>query len=312
MVTLLFIPLVISMPYFLHVIIMIFFYAALAGSWNLIGGYGGQFSLGHAAFLGLGAYTSTLLFIYFGLSPWLGMFAAGGIAMAASILIGYPCFRLRGNFYCLATIAFVELLRVLFYYFRGTTGGAMGLFVPYIGNSPLDFQFNMKAPYYYVALALMLATVYVTYWIDRSKIGYYLKAIREDQDAAESVGINPTKYKLIANLVSAFLAGATGTFYVQYLRFVDPEIFSIHISIDICLIPIVGGAGTVLGPILGSTILVPMLEFTNAILGGGYSGVHLIIYGFLLIAVVLMRPSGILGFFEKKYEALLRLLSQKD
>ncbi len=303
------IPSMTSNSYILHLLIMILFYAVLSEAWNILGGLAGQFSLGHAAFFGLGAYTSTLLFISWKTSPWLGMFIGGGFAVICGLIIGFLCFRLRGPFFSLVTIAFAEVLRLLFLNWRSLTGGAVGLLVPLLRDSPINFQFVSRKPYYYVILITMLTLVYVTYKIRNSKIGLYFIAIREDEDATQSLGINIIRYKLIALAISVFFTAIAGTFYAQYILFLHPDsAMSLNFSVEMALPAIIGGMGTISGPVIGSFILTPVSEFVRAILGGGYAGVYLIIHGSILIVTVMLVPSGVTETIIRNFESGLKKL----
>ena len=286
-------PLAIESPFYLHVLVMILFYAGLSQAWNIIGGYGGQLSLGHAAFFGIGAYTSTLLFFGTGLSPWLGAIAGGVLAALTACAISYPCFRLRGPFFTLATIAFGEVIRILAIYFRDLTKGSVGLQIPF-RPSFSHFIFREKASYLYVALGFLVLTTGITWWIERAKLGHALVALREDEDAAEAVGINTHWTKLTAAMVSAFLTALGGTFYAQFVLFIEPySVFSGDISTQLALVAIIGGIGTVSGPIVGSFIVTPISEFARAWLGGSFRGLHFLVYGLVLIGVVILLPRGI-------------------
>lgn len=287
-------PLLIRGPFYSHILIMIFLHAAAAASWNLIGGYAGQLSLGHAAFYGIGAYTSTLLFVQWGISPWLGMLVGGGVAAVVAGLVSFPCFKLRGPFFTLATIAFGEVVRILAIYFRGLTRGAIGITIPFRPGIE-NLMFHGKMAYCYFALVIMLAIFLVSYAIEKSRLGYYLVALREDEDAAQALGVNTTLCKLIAMMFSAFFTAICGTFAAQYVLFIEPiSEFSIDRSVLFALISIIGGIGTAAGPIIGSFILTPLQEFLRAWLGGQYQGLHIFIYGCILIAVVMLLPEGVI------------------
>ena len=280
--------------YGLTIFILIFFYAYLGQSWNLLSGYGGQISLGHAAFVGLGAYTSTYLAQRYALSPWLGMFLGGGTAAGLGLIVGYLGFRfgLRGFYFILLTVVFAEICRLIVLHIE-PLGGALGLFITFTGD-PWQLQFSDNRAYYYIALGLMLGATGIAAAVERSRLGAYLLAIREDEVAAEAVGVNAFRTKLAASVLSAFLTGIGGTFYANYFFSIQPNsAFGIPLSVEIMLRPIIGGTGTLLGPILGSFILSPLAEFTRAYFAqAGWAGVHLIVYGLLLIVVVLFLPSG--------------------
>ena len=285
--------------YFVHVLIMILFYGYLGTSWNILGGYAGQFSFGHAAFFGIGAYTSTLAFVNWQISPWIGMVFGGLLGMLLGLLIGSLCFHygLRGPYFALATLAFAELLRLISLNLD-LTGKAMGILIPLKGNAPLSFQHESKIFYYFVILLMFIGVLGVARWIDRGKVGDYLAAIREDEDSAEAIGVNTFAYKLLGILISGFLTALGGTFYAQYFLYIDPPVtFGVGTSIEIFLRPIVGGMGTVYGPIVGALVLGPLGEVTRGILGG-YHGVHLMIYGAILVSVIIFLPNGICGWLS--------------
>jgi branched-chain amino acid transport system permease protein len=299
-------------PFYEDLILMIFFWGTLAAAWNLVGGFAGQISLGHTAFFGIGAYTSTLLWLKFGLSPWFGMFAGAGLAILVAIGIGVPCFRLRSHFFALATIAFGEVLRHVASFWRGLTEGGVGLLIPFkpeIGN----FMFRSKIPYAYIALGLMLLIILVSYIIRNSRFGFYLISLREDQDAAETLGVNTSRYKLFALIISVFFTAISGTFYAQYLLFIDPDtVFSLPFSIELALLTIIGGLGTVIGPIIGSFILTPLDVLLRGYLGGISAGLNFIVYGIVLIVAVIYFPHGAAGWLRTWYEPLLRRLPGSD
>jgi branched-chain amino acid transport system permease protein len=298
------IPLFVRNNFYIHNLIMIFFWATLTASWNIIGGIAGQISLGHAAFFGIGAYTSTILYLKMGISPWIGLLCGGFLAMAVASGISYPCFRLRGPFFTLATIAFGEVVSILASYFRELTGGAVGLLIPFKPGF-WNLMFREKIWYYYIMLVLLLLVIFITYKIATSKMGYYLLSLREDEEAARAIGINTAKYKLYAVMVSAFFAGVAGVFYAQYILFIEPRtVFSAELSTQFALMSIIGGLGTVVGPILGAFILTPLGEFLRAWLGGSYSGLHIAIYGVILIVVVLMMPEGVVVWGNDKVRRL--------
>jgi branched-chain amino acid transport system permease protein len=295
-VALLALPLVVSSPFAIDIFIRVLLFAFIGVAWNLIGGYAKQLSLGHAAYFGLGAYTSTILQIRFGVSPWIGILAGGVIAMLASLPIGAVCFRLRGPYFAIATIATAQVLMLLFLKFRDFAWGAEGTTLPNLGNAPLMMQFSAKAPYYYIALALLAIGLAVTHRIERSWMGYYLVALGEDEDAAEAVGVNVLRIKRDIYLISAFLTALAGTFYIQYIYFIDPNTaFSFNVSVEAALVSIVGGIGTLWGPVVGTVLLEATSALLQSWLGSGLGGVQLTVYSLILIAVILWRPTGLLG-----------------
>ncbi len=287
---------------------MILFYAAASSAWNLVGGYAGQLSLGHAAFFGIGAYTSTLLYLNFDISPWLGLLIGGALAMIFAIGISYPCFRLRGPFFALSTIAFAEVMRILSLHFRDITKGGVGLVIPFKPGLA-NFLFRDKAIYAFIAYAFLLLMIGVALLIERSRAGYYLAALRDDEDAAEATGVNTSPYKLVVMMISAFFTAVAGTFYAQYLAFIDPDIvFSLHFSIQLAMLSIIGGMGTIIGPILGSFILTPLDAFLRGWLGGLYAGLGFIVYGLILIFVVIYLPDGIIKWLRQSLFPLMEKL----
>lgn len=285
--------------YFLHILIMCCFYAYLSQSWNILSGYAGQFSFGHAAFFGIGAYTSSLLFVNWGVSPWLGMFIGGIMSMFAGLFIGYLCFRygMKGTYFGMTMLAFAEVLR-LFTINNEFLRGSLGILIP-LGESILNFQFIERLPYYYIILIMMLAITYITYKIENAHIGLYFVAIRENEEAAASLGVNVTIYKLIALAISSFSAALGGTFYAQYMYYIDPFlVFGISTTVDMILPSIIGGVGTVLGPIIGAFTLTPLSEVTRMTLGR-YKGIHLMAYGAILVIMISFAPEGELGLIKK-------------
>jgi branched-chain amino acid transport system permease protein len=289
--------------YAVSIFTLIFFYGFLGQSWNIVGGYAGQLSAGHAAFVGVGAYTSAVLSMQFGITPWLGMLVGGVLAAALGGVIGYLGFRfgLRGFYFVLLTVAFAEVCRIVTSNTEAL-GGALGLYITFTGN-PRQFQFQDPRAHYYIALALMLLATAVAWLVERRRFGIYLGAIREDETAAAALGVNIFREKLLAMVLSSFLTGLGGTFYAFYLLSLQPgAVFGIPLSVEIVLRPIVGGAGTLLGPIIGSFILTPLGEVSRHYFGqGGYHGAHLIVYGALLIAVVLFLPQGAYPFLARLF-----------
>jgi branched-chain amino acid transport system permease protein len=293
--------------YAITVLIFIFFYAYLGQAWNIIGGFAGQLSAGHAAFVGVGGYVAALLSMHTGLTPWIGMWIGGSLAAALGAVIGYLGFRfgLRGFYFVLLTVAFAEICRVVALNVDAV-GGALGLYITFTGN-PRQFQFQDNRVYYYIALVLMLGATALVWTLERHRLGAYLTAIRQDEGACEALGVDTFSCKMLAMVLSSFLSGVGGTFYAFYLFSLQPNaVFGIPLSVEIIIRPIVGGAGTVLGPILGSFILSPLAEMSRTYFAqGGWSGVHLIVYGVLLIAVVLFLPQG-------AYPALARLARRRS
>jgi branched-chain amino acid transport system permease protein len=280
--------------YAVTLLTLIFFYGFLGQAWNIVGGYAGQLSAGHAAFVGIGGYTAALLSVEKGITPWIGMFVGGALAAVLGLIVGFLGFRfgLRGFYFVLLTVAFAEICRIVASNVDAI-GGALGYYITFTGN-PRQFQFQDTRVYYYVALAMMVAATALVAWLERRRAGVYLAAIREDEAACEALGVDTFRYKMLAMVLSSFLTGVGGTFYAFYLFSLQPNtVFGIPLSVEIIIRPIVGGAGTVLGPILGSFILSPLAELARHYFAqGGWHGAHLIAYGVLLIAVVLFLPEG--------------------
>jgi branched-chain amino acid transport system permease protein len=288
--------------YALTIFVLIFFYASLAQAWNILGGYAGQLSAGHAAFVGIGGYTSALLFER-GVTPWIGMFVGAILAAALGAVIGYLGFRfgLRGFYFVLLTVAFAEICRILASNVEAV-GGAIGLYITFTGD-PRHFQFRDPRAYYYIALGFMLVATGVAALLERRRPGIYLTAIREDETACEAVGVDTFRYKMLAMVVSSFLTGLAGTFYAfQNFSLQPGAVFGIPLSVEILIRPIIGGAGTLLGPILGSFILTPLAELSRQFFGqSGLHGAHLIVYGLLLVAVVLFLPQGAYPYLRRLF-----------
>ena len=280
---------------------LVFIWGAFAGAWNIIGGYTGMVSLGHNAFFGIGAYTSTLLMLHFGLTPWLGMFVGGILACIVGILLGIICFRLRSHYFALATLAFGQVTSIIAMNWRSLTNGAEGLAMP-IKPSLYHMAFESKLSYLYIGLALLIIVLAISYLIENSKLGYYLTAFKENEEAARALGVKTGKVRLIAMAISSFLAAVMGTFYAQYLVYIDPSaVVRIQISVQVALFAIVGGLGTVLGPAIGALIFIPITIALRAVLGTAMPGLHMIIYGVILILVLLYMPKGIYGTLVQKF-----------
>jgi len=298
-------PIMVKSSFAVDIFIRILLFSFIGTAWNLMGGYAKQLSLGHAAYFGLGAYTSTILQINHDVSPWIGMVAGGVVAMLASLPIGWLCFRLRGPYFTIATIATAQALMLIFLKFRDFAWGAEGTTIPNFGSEPLMTQFLMmqfatKASYYYLVLGLLVVGLLVTWLIERSWIGYYLVAIGEDEDAAEAIGVNAPRMKRDIYMISAFLTALAGTFYTQYIYFIDPATaFSFSISIEAALVSIVGGIGTLWGPVIGTILLETTSTLLQSWLGSSIGGVQLTVYSLILMAVILWRPTGLMGMIDE-------------
>ncbi len=302
-VVLLVFPLVIDGGSWLNVAILVLLYAGLAQAWNILGGFAGQVSLGNAAFFGVGAYTSTVMLDRWTVSPWIGMVAGAGVAALFAVVVFFPFFRLGGHYFAIATIALGEILLILFTNWEFVRG-ARGITISFIrgpDRRPTDswwlLQFNdSRVPYYYVVLGLAVLGFAAAVVIDRAKLGYYLRAIKNDQQAARSLGVPVLRYKLIAVAISAALTAVFGTFYAQYLLFVDPDTtMRLELSVLIALVAILGGVGTIVGPLLGAVVLIPLSEITRGQLGGSGNTLDLVLYGALIMLISVFQPNGLVA-----------------
>ena len=287
-------PLVIKQTFPVHVMILVFMFGMLGVAWNIMGGYAGMFSFGQAAFFGIGAYTSSFLLVTFHVNPWIGLIAGGLVAALVAAAVGYPCSNLRGHYFAIASIAFSEIIRIHFNNWS-MVNAAEGITIPMMPESLTNFMFHSsKLPYYYIIMVFLIFSLIVCYFIATSKMGYYFRAIKESHDVAEVLGINVVKYRLIAIMVSAFLSAMAGTFYAQYILYIDPESVMLGaISVQIVLISMLGGAGSVLGPVIGAAILVPLAETTRVMLGHRGTGIDMLIYGFLITIISVYQPQGV-------------------
>ncbi len=288
-------PLAISDRFYLNLMFLVFLFAGLSSAWNLLGGYAGQFSLGHTAFFGIGAYTSTLFYNYAGLTPWIGMLVGVMISMTLAYLISYSVFRLRGVFFAMATVAMGETVRVLLLWGRSKIDIPYGLSIDY---KPAISNMIFSEPRTYATLAglFMLLVALVCYLLTNSRVGYYLRALRDNEDAAQSVGIDLRRYKLIAFLMSAGFTSVGGTLMAQYVLYIEPSsVFNVTISIDLALMTIMGGIGTILGPLIGALITIPLQEFLKDWLSPFGVGAHLVVYAAILILIVMLLPEGVVG-----------------
>ena len=283
-----------------HVLILVLLYASMAQSWNILGGYCGQISFGHSVFFGLGAYGAGMAMVTYGSMPWLGVLAGALVAALTSVLIGWPFFRLRGHYFAIATFATVEIFGRVFLVWDWV-GGAIGLDYPIMDDSWKYFLWSSdKTGYYTGVLVLFILVFSVVRFIESRKLGFYLRAVREGQETAESLGVNSTRVKLTAMALSAFLTALCGAFFAQYNYRVDPPmVMSLEMSMKFVLITILGGMGTFWGPFLGAAVLIPLQEYTRTYLSGMGSGVDQIIYGLLIIFMMVRQPKGIMGFLAE-------------
>lgn len=286
--------------YWIRVLTFTLLFAAMAQAWNIVGGLANQTSLGHAAFFGIGAYTSTVLLLKFGVSPWLGMLAGGALGGVAALVIAVPTMRLQGHYFALATLAFGEVMRVIANVWTSLTGGPGGLSVPFVPPDFAAYSFKLLRPHAYIALAALLVVTAVFEIIRRGAMGYRLRAIKQNVAAAEVIGVDTTRVKLQAAVISGALIAMLGTLYAQVAVFFDPDtVFGIaSISIRIALIAIIGGVGTAAGPILGAFFIIPLEEVMNDLLSSRAAGLSQLVFGVILIAVILWRPRGFITLFD--------------
>lgn len=291
--------------YFQDIIVMTFLWAGLACSWNLYSGYCNRLSIGHAAYLGIGAYSSTLLYINFGISPWIGMLVGGVISAVAALIIGGSTLRLKGTFFVLSTIAFAEILKVMTITSKGITEGALGVFIPY-QPSFMNMIWASKIPYAFLTWIYMIVVLFICVKMEKSKLGYSLIAVGENQEAAENLGVNSSRTMLMAFVMSAVLTSFGGTIYAQYIMFIEPtSVMSLMNSVNFILLAITGGMGTAFGPMVGSFILTPISNLLRGYLSS-VSGLHTFVLGMILIVILLFRPDGILPQLKLFFNGLIK------
>jgi branched-chain amino acid transport system permease protein len=297
-------PLVVRDAFLLDSLVLILIWGASAAAWNVAGGYAGQISLGHSAFFGLGAYGAAIVGARWGLSPWLGLAAGALVATAIGLVIGYLSNRLRGPYFVLATIAFSQVLLIAGSRWRGFTAGSEGIPVPF---RPGFWSLGIadKRVWVWIVLALAIAAYLVALYLERARRGYQLAAVREDEDAALSLGVPARRLKVAAICVSAALTAACGALWAQYVGFVDPfYVFSVDLSVKFALAAVVGGLGTALGPFLGAALVTTLETYLRGQfggIGGGLIGIYLIIYGFALIVMMRWAPNGLVGWIRARW-----------
>ncbi len=278
--------------YVMHILILVIMWSVIGMAWNLLSGYCGQVSFGHAAFFGTGAYTAGMMYSKFGLSGWWGIPLSIIVVSCSALVIGFICLRLRGPFFALATLSMGVILRIVAENLVNLTGGDLGIMIR-------ERTWVEKIWYYYIILAIACCTFVVVKLVIESKLGYYFVAIREDQDAAESLGINTTLYKNVALVLSAVLTGFAGAFYMNYMGYIDPKVvFALHdISIVAIMVVMVGGVATYWGPVVGALIMVLLAEIIRSIPTLGTA--HHTLFGILLIVIIIFLPNGIVGDIRK-------------
>jgi branched-chain amino acid transport system permease protein len=299
------IPFVVTSPSRLNLAVLILMAAQLGVAWNILGGYAGQISLGHATFFGVGAYTATLLFMNYDISPWIGIPAGGVMAALIGIVIGWPCFRLKGHYFAMATIAVAEIVQIGFNNWD-YAGAAVGLSLPMAKRGWSVMIFNDKASYFYLALGLLVLSLLVNFAIERSFVGYYFRAIKDEPDAARSLGIGQTFFKQLALFASSFLTAMGGGLYAFKELYIDPPtVLATGLSIKMALTAILGGVGTLFGPVVGAVVLTVIEEGSRVLFGGSGRGTDLIVYALVIIGVAIYYPRGVVGWLiDRKHRSV--------
>lgn len=301
------VPAVTANSFHMHVVILILLFASMSQAWNIIGGYCGQVSFGHSVFFGIGAYGAGMAVVTYGGMPWPGILIGVVLAAVVAVVISYPCFKLSGHYFAIATFAIVEIFNRSFLVWDWV-GGALGLDYPLVKEGLTNLMwYNTKTGYYYCALILFLLIFGTVRWLEGHRFGYYMRAVREGQETAESLGVNSTAVKLSAMALSATLTALCGAFFAQYnLRVDTPMVMSLDMSMKFVLITVLGGSGTLVGPLLGAAVLIPLQEYTRAFWGGMGGGVDLIIFGLLIILMVVKQPAGMIGIFHAVRKRILK------
>ena len=297
--------------YYVSIACQCLLFACFGVSWNMIGGYGAQISWCHSAFVAMGAYCNFILASNFNISPWLTLPLGMTVSYVLATIIGYGTFRLRGPYFSIATIAFAEACRLSINYFKSITKGSAGIYVTYRGHSFTALTFKNDIPFFYISLALLILILVITYIFTQSRTGKFLGAIKGDEDAAESLGIETFKVKLHAFQASAVFCAMAGAIYASFMTYISPTaICGMDLSIKIGIVAIVGGVGTLFGPVLGAFIVVPLIELTSKLLGA--VGGSQLLYGLLLVLIVIFRPQGVISLFKRKASKKEALIEEKE
>lgn len=294
--------------FMLNLLAMAFLFGGLATAWNIIGGFGGQFSIGHSVFFAFGAYVTANLFLKLGLSPWFGMFPAAIASAAIAALVSWPVFRLRGPFFAIATMALTEVALALAVYLEQFTGGASGISIPF-RLSLYNMQFSERISYSWLMLGYLWLCILAALLINRSRLGYYLQAVRDNESAAIACGICTLRTKTLGMAMSAGLTGVGGSLFIMYVRVADPmALLSLFdIGVKIVLIALIGGVGTIYGPMLGALFVVMLESWLRATLGAQLPGTHLIVLGLILVLSARFMKTGIVGRFVR----IMQLIREK-
>ena len=278
---------------------LVLLYAIAASAWNIVGGYAGQVSVGHVVFFGCGAYAAMAAYHHFHLPPMVGIPAGTAFAVGIAASIGVPTLRLSGHYFSMATIAVAELARLIVINTE-YLGAAVGLSGPTVPRNVFDLSFISALPYYYLFLAILIITLLITWWMTNSRMGFYLRAIRDSERAARSLGAPASRTKLYAFMLSAGLTSVAGALYAMMFGFVDPESgLGILISVKMLIMAALGGAGMLFGPLVGAAILVPLEEISNSVLGGKGAGLTFVVYGAIIVLIARFQPGGILELVNR-------------
>ncbi|MGA7809535.1 branched-chain amino acid ABC transporter permease [Bradyrhizobium sp.] len=292
-------PLVFSSPFEQRLGALVLLYAIAASAWNIVGGYAGQVSVGHVVFFGCGAYAAMVAYAHFALSPLVGIPAGILVAVTIAAVVGVPTLRLSGHYFSMATIAVAELTRLIVTN-TDYLGAAVGLSGPTVPRNLFDVSFISALPYYYLFLTVLAGTLGITWWMARSRMGFYLRAIRDSERAARSLGAPTSRIKLFAFMLSAGLTSLAGALYAMMFGFIDPDSgFGILISVKILIMAALGGAGLLFGPLVGAAILVPLEEISNNLFGGSGAGLTFVVYGAIIVLIARFQPGGILALVRR-------------
>jgi len=295
-------PLLLSTPFQQRLGALVLLYAIAASAWNIVGGYAGQVSVGHVVFFGCGAYAAMGAYTHFALSPMVGIPVGAAIAVAIAAIIGGPTLRLSGHYFSMATIAVAETARLIVTN-TNWLGAAVGLSGPTVPRNVFDLSFVSALPYYYIFLVVLAITLFITWWMTSSRMGYYLRAIKDSERAARSLGAPAARTKLYAYMLSAGLTAVAGALYAMMFGFVDPESgLGILISVKILIMAALGGAGLLFGPLVGAAILVPLEELSNSLLGGKGAGLTFVVYGAIIVLISRFQPGGLLALANRIWE----------
>lgn len=287
-------PLVFTTPFQQRLGALVLLYAISASAWNIVGGYAGQVSVGHVVFFGCGAYASMAMYSHFALSPLVGIPVGIVASVLIAAVIGVPTLRLSGHYFSMATIAVAELVRLIVAN-TDYLGAAVGLSGPTVPRNVFDLSFTSALPYYYLFLVVLLITLGITWWMTRSRMGFYLRAIRDSERAARSLGAQASRIKLYAFMLSAGLTSVGGALYAMMFGFIDTDSgLGILISVKILIMAALGGAGLLFGPLVGAAILVPLEEISNSLLGGKGAGLTFVVYGAIILLIARFQPGGLL------------------